>query len=147
MSLLLDFTSTHLISSSTIKVVFLKFLRTVTACQRLSLTAVSESTVAGSAQKIEKRRLSLPLWSRSSKKSQNPSSSKYTKSPWELFVFMLKLISLSQQAFHIGNLAHWPSAPVNSMLAPMSTRQQTSRPIQIICTLLRMEKLMVNSKK
>ena len=131
-SRLLDFTSTHFVSPSTIRVVFLKFLLIVTACHWLSLTAVSDTTVAGSAQKIEKRRLSLPFCMRSSRKSQNPSSSKYTSSPWELFVFMLKLISLSQHAFHTGNRAHCPSAPVNSRQVPISTKQQMSSPTHMI---------------
>lgn len=134
-SRLLDFTSTHFVSLSTFRVVFLKFLLIVTACHWLSLTAVSDTTVAGSAQKIEKRRLSLPFSMRSSKKSQNPSSSKYTSSPWELFVFILKLISLSQHAFHTGNLAHWPSASVNSREVPISAKHKMSSPAHMIWAL------------
>ena len=131
MSRLLDLTSTHLTSLSTMSVVFLKLLLMVTLCHWLSFTAVSVTTVAGSAQNMENRRLSLPLWMSSSKKSQKPSSSKYTRSPWELLVFILKFISLSQHAFHMGKVAHCPSAPVNSRLAPRSTTQHRTKPIHI----------------
>lgn len=43
---------------------------------------------------------------------------------------MLKLISLSQQAFHLGKRVHWPSAPGNSSPLPSSAQQPRSRASQ-----------------
>lgn len=43
---------------------------------------------------------------------------------------MLKLISLSQQAFHLGKRVHCPSAPGNSSPLPNSAQQPNSRASQ-----------------